>query len=102
MLHSFLHCHCQPLCLRTAYELGSCSANLQSALFGAPLQEECNRVRGKPSYRELKGEGPEEAQAAEAATYAREWHDSVVDDVFGGLLQSTLQCTVSDVHTWSP
>ena len=31
-------------------------------------------------------------QAHEAAAYARSWHDSPVDDIFGGQLQSTVTC----------
>ena len=33
-----------------------------------------------------------EQQAEEAFGYARSWNDSIVDDIFGGLLQSTIQC----------
>ena len=33
-----------------------------------------------------------EQQAEEAHLYARSWNDSIVDDIFGGLLQSTIQC----------
>eukprot|EP00798_Chlamydomonas_sp_ICE-L_P019858 gene19858-26553_t len=61
------------------------------SLLGA-LQTETNRVVGKPKYRELDLKGPEEEQAMEAETYARLWNDSVVDDIFGGLLQSSLVC----------
>ena len=46
----------------------------------------------KPVYKELTGKGTEAEQAAEAATYARSWCDSLVDDIFGGQLQSTLTC----------
>ncbi len=56
------------------------------------LQQEMNRVRGKPAYKELSGKGSEAEQAAEAAGYARSWHDSLIDDVFGGLLQSCVTC----------
>ena len=63
------------------------------ALF-AVLQAECDRNTRKPRYRELGGEGCEAAQARAAAAYLRLWSDSVVDDVFGGLLQSTLRCEV--------
>lgn len=56
------------------------------------LQSDTNRISLKPQYRELSGKGSEEEQALEALTYARTWHDSVIDDLFGGLLQSTLMC----------
>lgn len=56
------------------------------------LQSECNRVQGKPHYKELSGEGTEAEQAAQAEAYARSWHDSLVDDLFGGFLQSTVTC----------
>jgi ubiquitin C-terminal hydrolase len=56
------------------------------------MQTELNRVKGKPRYQELKGVGTEEEQAAEAWEYARKWNDSVIDDIFGGLLQSTVEC----------
>eukprot|EP00775_Hariotina_reticulata_P007492 gene7492-7701_t len=57
------------------------------------LQTEGNRVPGKPRYRELSCKGSEASQAAEAAAYARSWHDSLVDDLFGGQLQSTVTCS---------
>lgn len=49
-------------------------------------------MRGKPLYRELSGRGTETEQADAAAAYARSWHDSMIDDLFGGQLQSTLTC----------
>ncbi|GIL67582.1 hypothetical protein Vafri_20952 [Volvox africanus] len=68
------------------------------------LQAECNRIRIKPVYRELQGKGSEEAQAAEAYDYARTWNDSIVDDIFGGLTQSTIQCHACKrlSHTFEP
>ncbi|GLI66505.1 hypothetical protein VaNZ11_010332 [Volvox africanus] len=68
------------------------------------LQAECNRIRVKPVYRELQGKGSEEAQAAEAYDYARTWNDSIVDDIFGGLTQSTIQCHACKrlSHTFEP
>lgn len=59
---------------------------------------------GKPQYRELPGKGPEDAQAAEAFAYARTWNDSPIDDIFGGLLQSTLTCRTCarTSHTFEP
>ena len=60
----------------------------------AILQTECDRNTRKPRYRELKGEGSEATQARDAAEYARLWSNSIVDDVFGGLLQSTIRCQV--------
>jgi ubiquitin C-terminal hydrolase len=62
------------------------------------LQSECDRNTRKPQYRELAGRGSEAEQAREAAEYARLWSDSVVDDVFGGLLQSTIQCQVCALY----
>ncbi|KAG1678380.1 hypothetical protein FOA52_015146 [Chlamydomonas sp. UWO 241] len=56
------------------------------------LQADTNRVSSKPTYRELAGKGPEAQQASEALEYARSWFDSPVDDIFGGLMQSTLTC----------
>jgi len=60
-------------------------------LLGA-LQSDTNRVKGKPKYEELKGKGTEQEQALEALNYARKWHDSVIDDIFGGMLQSVVVC----------
>mmetsp|Transcript_41456 Transcript_41456/g.104208 ORF Transcript_41456/g.104208 Transcript_41456/m.104208 type:complete len:585 (+) Transcript_41456:167-1921(+) len=57
------------------------------------MQAELNRVKGKPRYQELKGQGTEEEQAAEAWEYAQKWNNSVIDDIFGGLLQSTVVCS---------
>jgi hypothetical protein len=37
------------------------------------LQTECNRVKGKPAYKELKGTGSEREQAEEAVGYYRTW-----------------------------
>lgn len=58
------------------------------------LQVELNRVTSKPAYKQLEGKGTEEQQAAEAEAYARSWHDSIIDDIFGGQLQSTIDCQV--------
>ncbi|GFR43244.1 hypothetical protein Agub_g4305 [Astrephomene gubernaculifera] len=68
------------------------------------LQSECNRITSKPTYRELQSKGSEEAQAAEAYAYARSWNDSLVDDIFGGLTQSTIQCHACKrlSHTFEP
>jgi len=63
---------------------------LHSLLDG--IATECNRVKGKPQYKELQGKGTVEEQAAEARSYARSWQDSLVEDVFGGQLQSTVTC----------
>ena len=43
-------------------------------------------------YHELNGTGSETQQAAQALEYARCWNNSWVDDIFGGLLQSTIEC----------
>ena len=69
-----------------------------------PTQSECNRITSKPVYKELQGKGSEEVQAAEAYVYARTWNDSIVDDTFGGLTQSTLQCLACKrtSHTFEP
>ena len=50
-------------------------------------------MKGKPQYKELQGKGTVQEQADEARAYARSWEDSLVDDVFGGQLQSTVTCT---------
>lgn len=71
-----LHC-AAPSCL-----LSACLAS----------QNDSNRVRGRPQYRELKLQGCEAQQAAEAAAYARSWEDSVVLDIFSWQLQSTMTC----------
>ena len=75
--------------LGASYSSGLCSL---CSWMHACLQADCNRVVGKPCYRELKGEGSVVQQAEEAEAYARSWHDSAIDDLFGGVLQSTLQC----------
>ena len=51
-------------------------------------------MKGKPPYKELKGEGSVNAQAEEAWDYAHSRSSSVVQDIFAGQLQSTLQCPV--------
>jgi ubiquitin C-terminal hydrolase len=56
------------------------------------VQNDSNRVRGKPRYCELKLQGCQAQQAAEAAAYARSWEDSVVLDIFSWQLQSTMTC----------
>lgn len=56
------------------------------------LQTELNRVKGKPPYKELKGEGSINAQADEAWDYGHSRSNSVIQDIFAGQLQSTLQC----------
>lgn len=56
------------------------------------MQTELNRVKGKPPYKELKGEGSVKTQADEAWDYAHSRSSSVIQDVFAGQLQSTLQC----------
>jgi hypothetical protein len=40
-------------------------------------QTECNRVKGKPAYKELKGTGSEREQAEEAVGYYRTWQVSL-------------------------
>ena len=47
---------------------------------------------GKPPYKELKGEGSVSAQAEEAWSYGQSRSRSVIQDIFAGQLQSTLQC----------
>ena len=63
------------------------------------LQSECDRNTRKPQYRELKGNGSEAEQAQEAFEYARLWNNSIIDDIFGGLLQSTIVCNVRPSFT---
>ncbi|KAF8071039.1 Usp2 [Scenedesmus sp. PABB004] len=68
------------------------------------LQSEANRVRGKPVFRALSGKGSEAEQAAEAAAAARAACDSLVDDLFGGLSQSSIACAACKhtSHTFEP
>jgi ubiquitin carboxyl-terminal hydrolase 4/11/15 len=56
------------------------------------LQEEGNTITSKPPYRELSGKGDEAAQAAEAAAAAAAWNASVIDELLGAQLQSTITC----------
>ncbi len=49
-------------------------------------------MRGKPAYKELKGEGTVSQQADEAWEYAHSRSNSVIQDIFAGQLQSTLEC----------
>lgn len=56
------------------------------------LQTELNRVKVKPPYKELKGEGSVSQQADEAWEYAHSRSNSIIQDIFAGQLQSTLQC----------
>jgi len=57
------------------------------------LREQCNRIaEKKPKYKELDGKGSQEDQAHEALKYYKSWHDSVIDDIFGGLLESSITC----------
>lgn len=70
----------------------ACQQAIYSKQGCVPVQDECNRVRGKPIYRELSGAGSESEQAGEARSYMLSWHDSWVDDIFGGQLQSTIKC----------
>ena len=57
------------------------------------LREQCNRNAGsKPKYKELEGKGTRDDQADEALRYYKSWHDSIIDDIFGGLLESSITC----------
>ncbi|DBA96007.1 TPA: hypothetical protein ACH3X1_001511 [Trebouxia sp. C0004] len=56
------------------------------------MQTDLNRVRGKPAYKELKGDGTVSQQADEAWEYAHSRSSSVIQDIFAGQLQSTLEC----------
>ena len=49
-------------------------------------------MKVKPPYKELKGEGSVSQQADEAWEYAHSRSNSVIQDIFAGQLQSTLQC----------
>ncbi len=49
-------------------------------------------MHGKPAYKELKGEGTVSQQADEAWEYAHSRSNSVIQDIFAGQLQSTLEC----------
>jgi ubiquitin C-terminal hydrolase len=55
-------------------------------------QTDCNRVRAKPQYRELPSTGSEAEQAEAARAYQLSWHNSLVEDLFVGQLQSTVTC----------
>lgn len=56
------------------------------------MQGELQRVHETPQYKALEGEGSDKAQADEAWDYARSWSSSLIEDLFAGQLQSTLQC----------
>lgn len=56
------------------------------------LQHDTNRVKGKAPYRELAGKGDEAQQADEALRYFESRSSSLVDDIFGGVLQSRVEC----------
>ena len=58
----------------------------------ADVQAEMNRVKGKPLYRELRGQGSVAAQADEAWEYVQSRSNSVIHDLFRGQLHSTVQC----------
>ena len=47
---------------------------------------------GKPLYRELTGKGTAQQQADEAWQNCCDWSSSIVQDIFGGHMQSTLTC----------
>lgn len=67
-------------------------------------QSDCNRVRAKPRYVELSGKGSEFEQAEAARAYQLSWHDSIVEDLFVGQLQSTITCGSCGVasHCFDP
>ncbi|GAQ79937.1 Ubiquitin-specific protease [Klebsormidium nitens] len=57
------------------------------------LDMDCSRVRAQPLYRELASTGaPPEKLARDAWSYHRSRHDSVIQDIFSGQLQSTVEC----------
>jgi hypothetical protein len=56
------------------------------------LQEELCRIEGTLPYRELKGEGSFGQQALEHWEGHQAREDSPILDIFGGQLQSMLQC----------
>ena len=60
-------------------------------------------MKGKHPFKELKGEGSVRAQAEEAWSYAQSRSRSVVQDIFAGQLQTTLQCPVCGTcsHTFN-
>lgn len=64
------------------------------------LQSEMNRVQGKLPYRELKDKDRAE-QTAEALEYFLSRYNSVVDDIFSGVLQSSVTCKVCKHVTYS-
>ncbi len=50
------------------------------------------KIKLQPEYRELDGKGTQQEQANQAMDYFRSWHDSIIDDIFGGLLESSITC----------
>ena len=60
---------------------------------GRARQAELNKNKAKPPYKELSGKGSVAEQAEEAWAYTRACNSSVIDDIFGGQLQSTIQCS---------
>ncbi len=50
-------------------------------------------MKVKPPYKELAGKGSVAEQAEEAWAYTRACNSSVIDDIFGGQLQSTIKCS---------
>eukprot|EP00899_Mesostigma_viride_P011015 jgi/Mesvir1/19915/Mv13186-RA.1 len=56
------------------------------------LHVECNRIATVAPYKELEGKGTTHDQAMEAWQYHRSRHDSVIQDIFCGQLQSTIEC----------
>ena len=56
------------------------------------MQADGNRVKQRPAYKELKGEGSVAQQADEAWALTRSLSSSVIEDLFAGQLMSTLTC----------
>ncbi len=50
------------------------------------------KIKLQPEYRELDGKGTQQEQANQAMDYFWSWHDSIIDDIFGGLLESSITC----------
>ena len=81
---------CRGVCLNTLIICIIC-ARLASAEC-VSIQEEGNRVKGKPPAKELKGKGSVTKQAKEAWDYSQTRCNSALQDVFGGQMQSSTRC----------
>ncbi|GBG75434.1 hypothetical protein CBR_g20064 [Chara braunii] len=56
------------------------------------LHEECNRVATIPGYKEVNSQGDEHTLARQAWEFHKSRNDSIIQDIFCGQLQSTIEC----------